>query len=227
MQDLSRYAKRNHVEISTRYLSLLIVGSISLVGLVFALGVLVGSRQADLQKCPEPDPLAALDIKSQEPPPPASTKQVNLSFHESLATHVDHVPTPASLVQNLDEGDLSPAGADPAREDQGDSIMPLEIPRREEPPVPKKIVGDEPGTYSLQVGSFQDRREATVMVRKLERAGHEAFLVSVNMPERGGRWYRVRVGPFSSKREAWDYKKVFEERERLPAFVVKVTRANG
>ncbi len=60
------------------------------------------------------------------------------------------------------------------------------------------------------------------MVRKLERAGHDVFLVSVNMPERGGLWYRVRVGPFSTKSEVWKYKKRFEEQERMPAFVVKL-----
>jgi cell division septation protein DedD len=59
------------------------------------------------------------------------------------------------------------------------------------------------------------------MARMLKRAGHKTFLVSVQMPERGGRWYRVRVGPFVSKRDAWDYKKEFEKRERIPAFVVK------
>jgi cell division septation protein DedD len=226
MQDLSRYAKRNHVEISTQYLSLLIVGSVSLIGLVFALGVLVGSRQADNQKCPEPDPLAALDMKSSEPSPPGSIKQVNLSFHESLATRMDQVPTPASLMRDLDEAE--PLSDRPAAQyGENEPPIPLETPSREEPPVPEKIVGDEPGSYSLQVGSFEDRQEATVMVRKLEKAGHRAFLVSVNMPERGGRWYRVRVGPFSSKREAWQYKKVFEERERLPAFVVKLARAAG
>ncbi len=220
MQDLGRFTKQNHVEIQTRYVSLLVFGSIALVGLVFALGVLVGSRQVNRSSCPEPDPLAMLDFKSNEPVPPASREALDLSFHKSLSVKLDPVPTPASLT--IDE----------ARAESGDVVagstglesnkdISLATPRMEESPVPEKVANDEPGTYSLQVGSFQSRGEASSMIRKLERAGHHTFLVSVNMPERGGIWYRVRVGPFQSKREAWLYKRQFEERERLPAFVVK------
>ncbi|MCP4677181.1 MAG: SPOR domain-containing protein [Deltaproteobacteria bacterium] len=220
MQDLGRFTKQNHVEIQTRYVSLLIFGSIALVGLVFALGVLVGSRQGNQSSCPEPDPLAMLDFKSNEPVPPASREVLDLSFHKSLSVKLDPVPTPASLTADeagSESGDTGKEQAGPGL--SGD--VSLAKPRMEEPPVPEKVANDEPGTYSLQVGSFQDRVEASQMVRKLERAGHHTFLVSVNMPERGGMWYRVRVGPFQSKREAWLYKRQFEERERLPAFVVK------
>ena len=100
--------------------------------------------------------------------------------------------------------------------------MVLERPRHEESPIPEKVSDVDPGTYSLQVASFQDQREASIMVSRLQRAGHRSFLVSVNMPERGGRWYRVRVGPFQSKKNVWNYKKIFEKKEKLATFVVKL-----
>ena len=68
---------------------------------------------------------------------------------------------------------------------------------------------------------YHDQFPVIEGLRALKRAGHKSFIVSVNMPERGGVWYRVRIGPFNSKREAWTYKRDFEERERLPVFVVK------
>ncbi len=225
MQDLGRYTKRNHLQIQTRYVSVLVVASVVIVGLVFMLGILVGSRQVKQQTCPQPDPLALLDLESNEPIPPAAPKAVNLSFHKTLATKQDPVPTPASLKEEA--GDSSPSGdAQLAKTNVASDSVPLAVPRLEEPPIPEKVAREEPGTYSLQVGSFQDRREASKMIRKLERAGHQSFLVSVKMPDRGGLWFRVRVGPFHSKREAWKYKKIFEDRERLPAFVVK-RRARG
>ena len=61
MHDLSRFQKKDHIEIRTKYISLLLFGSVALVGLVFALGVLVGGRNAPVEKCDSHDPLAALD----------------------------------------------------------------------------------------------------------------------------------------------------------------------
>jgi cell division septation protein DedD len=217
MQDLSRFKKREHIEIRTRYASLLLVGSVALVGLVFALGVLVGSRRAPSNTCEPSDPLAALDQSSGEPAPPDLKRVQTRSFHRTLTEAEPVVPTPASLLPS------SPieaaAAADAAIE--APQNLPLEQPRHQEDPVPEKIPDAEPGVYMLQVASFKDQREATEMVHKLKHAGHKSFLVSVDMPDRGGIWYRVRVGPFSSKRAAWTYKRQFEDRERLPVFVVK------
>jgi cell division septation protein DedD len=217
MHDLSRYKKKEHIEIRTRYASLLLVGSVALVGLVFALGVLVGSRRVPAETCAPVDPLAALDRSAGEPAPPEIKTVQTRSFHETLAAAGPVVPTPASI---LPSAALEPAAAAEAPVDL-DQGAPLEQPRHREDPIPEKVPDADPGTYSLQVASFQDQSEASEMVHKLKHAGHKSFLVSVNMPDRGGIWYRVRVGPFNSKREAWSYKRDFEERERLPAFVVK------
>jgi len=97
----------------------------------------------------------------------------------------------------------------------------LETPRGDEEPVLEKIRDEEAGVFTLQVGSFEDQREASLLAQRLKKAGHSSFLVRVNMPGEGGTWYRVRVGPFHSKKEAWTYKDDFENKERLPAFVVK------
>lgn len=217
MQDLSRYRKKSHIEIQSRYVSLLLVGSVALVGLVFALGVLVGSRKATPQSCEESDPLAALDLQSGEPRPPSVGDGKLHTYHDTLGAAPVNVPTPASLDQ-FDSASEIGAGA---MEDQEMDGASLERPRHDEEPIPEKVSEAEPGTYSLQVASFKDQGEASLMVKRLERAGHKAFLVSVHMPERGGVWYRVRVGPFQSKKTAWTYKKSFEEKERLATFVVK------
>ena len=219
MRELNRYKKKNHIEIQTKYFSLLLVASVVLVGLVFALGVLVGGeRRAPLEECAPPDPLAALDLQSGEPAPPEIKELKLRSFHETLSVAASAVPTPASLPPEALPAPLAPGVAD---QNASALAQPLEHPRHEEQPVPEKVTDAEPGHYSLQVASFQDQREATEMVRKLKHAGHRSFLVAVDMPDRGGRWFRVRVGPFKSKRDAWRYKEQFEQNERLPTFVVK------
>ncbi len=210
MQDLSQYAKKNHIEIQTKYLSFLMVVSITLVGLVFALGVLVGSRQSGEANCPKVDALAVLDNRSEEPDPPPVIETPEFSFHKSLQKSDPKVPTPASLM-----------GEKPKKPSPEKTKKINTSPRLEEPPIPESVPHDEPGVYSLQVGSFQERGDAGEMVKKLQQAGYPSFLVSVNMPDRGGVWYRVRVGPFESKKEVWDQKRLFEEKEQIPAFVVK------
>jgi cell division septation protein DedD len=216
MQDLGRYTKKKHIRIHTKYLSFFAAGSVFIVGLVFTLGILVGSRHKLRVDCRPEDPLAALDSQSNEPAPPTNLKLPNLSFHESLLHDLERVPTPASLLSKKSER---------VRRQEHPMPKPTEPskikPALEEEPIPEKLKHDEVGYYSLQVGSFENQREAKKLVQMLTKAGHDSFLVSVNMPERGGRWYRVRVGPFSSKREVWNYKRAFETRERIPAFVVK------
>lgn len=216
MQDLSKYAKKNHIEIQTKYLSFLAFVSVALVGLVFAVGVLIGSRRVEAGDCLAQDALAVLDNRAGEPLP-SETVATKLSFHDTLKVSPSTVPTPASLlsVQN------------PTTTERSTPVpIPDLRPRMEESPIPESVEQDEPGVYSLQVGSFQEKSEANEMVRNLGKAGYASFLVSVHMPDRGGVWYRVRVGPFNNKQEVWDKKKEFEEKERIPAFVVK-RRAEG
>jgi len=221
MQDLSRYQKKTHIEIQTKYISLLLAGSVTLVGLVFAVGVLVGSRGVESPVCESDDPLAALDKQSGEPSPPSMNEVKTRSFHNSLMIASETVPTPASLKEN------SKSDSEAAKAFKKELLsVAIEKPRRFEDPIPEKVNDITPGIYSLQVASFQSQREASVLVSKLKRAGHKSFLVSVNMPERGGLWYRVRVGPFTSKKTVWQYKKSFEDKEKMPVFVVKRAAAN-
>ena len=188
MQDLSRYQKKDHIEIQTRYVSLLLAGTVALVGLVFALGVLVGSGQnAEGRVCEPADPLAALDAESGEPAPPEAGHLPLRSYHESLVSAPSPVPTPASLAaEELSAGDAASGGeAGEGVASGGGEAPALEEPRHEEEAVPERVPDADPGVYSLQVASFQDQSEATEMVRKLERAGHKSFLVGVTMEDRG------------------------------------------
>jgi cell division protein FtsN len=216
MQDLSRYKKKEHVEISTKYISPLIFGLVTLVGLVFAMGVLVGNRHNSDMQCPEPDLLTRLNQQSGEPAIPDTLDSV--SYHTSLKARAQNVPVPATL-KSVDGDDMPVRGESASERDELKKVR-LTEPIDDELPVPEKIRDDESGVFTLQVGSFQDQREASLMVKRLNRAGHKSFLVRVTMPD-AEVWYRVRVGPFDSKRKAWAYKEEFETTERLPAFVVK------
>ena len=217
MQDLSQYKKKETIEINARYVSPLIAGLITLVGLVFAMGVLVGNSSKNSDKiCPQTDTLAKLNDQSKEPAVPKKIDET--SFYQRLAQESARIPLPASLKSF--KGGAKPLINDATEKEELKNVALIE-PKTEEDPVPEKIRDSEADIFTLQVGSFQDRREASLMVSRLKKAGHKSFLVRVHMPDQGGEWFRVRVGPFTSKRDAWAYKAEFESKERLPAFVVK------
>jgi cell division septation protein DedD len=79
-------------------------------------------------------------------------------------------------------------------------------------------VGHE-GAYTLQVVSYEQRKEAEVFASALRARGHRAFVAQADVPERG-RFYRVRVGPFSTRHEARAYQDRFEEAEHMRTILV-------
>jgi cell division septation protein DedD len=78
----------------------------------------------------------------------------------------------------------------------------------------------KPGSarYTLQVRAFPERDKAEELVEHLRQRGLDAFLAEGQLPGRG-RWFRVRVGHFSSKREAERYRERFVAQQKADAFV--------
>lgn len=78
------------------------------------------------------------------------------------------------------------------------------------------------GAFTLQVVAFDQRDEAERFVEALRARGHKAFLAAADVPGRS-RTFRVRVGPFATRREAVDYQTKFERAERMHTLVVAST----
>ncbi len=77
-----------------------------------------------------------------------------------------------------------------------------------------------PGGYQLQASSFRDESEAAAFATALRQRGHHAYVDPAQIEGRGT-WYRVRVGPFRSQREAAQYRAEFERKEHLAPFLVE------
>lgn len=90
----------------------------------------------------------------------------------------------------------------------------------DEEPEPRPAARGQDGKYTLQVISYRTADEAHLFAETLRERGHETFVVSADLPERG-RYWRVRIGPFDSKREAESYRSDFEEAEGMNTYVVK------
>lgn len=56
--------------------------------------------------------------------------------------------------------------------------------------------------YNVQVSSWRNQAKAIGEVDRLKKQGLVAFVMEAYLPEKGGTWYRVRVGNFKSINEA-------------------------
>lgn len=65
---------------------------------------------------------------------------------------------------------------------------------------PGKKVSDMTGEYTIQVSAFRDQAQAEVIQKRLEEAGYPAFVEARD--HKDGSWYTVRIGRYSSRKDA-------------------------
>jgi cell division septation protein DedD len=82
-----------------------------------------------------------------------------------------------------------------------------------------RVKSSEDARYSVQVGSYPTMDEATKIVEKWKKKGYPAYMMIADIPDRG-RWYRVRMGGFSTRQDADVYLKEVQIREKIEALVV-------
>ncbi len=77
--------------------------------------------------------------------------------------------------------------------------------------------------FTLQLSSFQSKREAKALVTKLNRSGYSPYVIEAKV-EGKGRWFRVRLGKYGSYDAAIEAKKQFEQRQKVIAYVTRLPR---
>lgn len=109
------------------------------------------------------------------------------------------------------------AGQKLAKTAQHDKLVAAAMPGREK--LALAPAGSD-GEFTLQVISFESGAQAQAFATNLRGKGHEAFIVTAEVPGRG-RTYRVRIGPFANKAAADAYRRNFDEQEHMNTIVVK------
>ncbi len=189
------------------------------------LGDLVAGKHQAL-----PDPPAAKVAALPPPPPtlPAAAKPVSPAAS---------APPPAMPWEREGPGRLpftpAPINTDVLPRLDRAPPFPLQQPRpwpeSSAPPPPRRAASPspaqpasagKPGGYQLQVSSLQSQSDALSLADSLRRRGHRAHVQSVIVKGKG-RWHRVRVGPFASRRSAISYQREFEQTERMSTFIAR------
>lgn len=58
------------------------------------------------------------------------------------------------------------------------------------------------GLFIVQIGSYREEPTAQSCIKRLSEKGYQAQLKLKDIPQKGGKWYRVQVGPYPSRLEA-------------------------
>jgi cell division protein FtsN len=71
-------------------------------------------------------------------------------------------------------------------------------------PVPKASEENlaQSGNYIIQIGSYREEATAQSSLKRLSEKGYQAHLRMKDIPQKGGKWYRVQIGPFKNRFEA-------------------------
>jgi cell division septation protein DedD len=155
---------------------------------------------------------AAAELAHPDPvPASAGGAPPRLPFRDAFR---DDSRLPTSLPAAVAAG---PGSTSLARTRQLDPLVSAALPPEPER-TPARAGHD--GRYTLQVISYEDSLEADTFSAELRARGHQAFVVSAEIPGRG-HFYRVRIGPFESMREAESYRASFEAEERMNSYVVR------
>lgn len=101
---------------------------------------------------------------------------------------------------------------------------PTTVQRRTTPPAPVAVQPrpggrlGAPGTFSIQVGAFQDKASADSIATQLKTKGFAAFVVA---PKETSRLYNVRVGSYPNRAEAERVLVKLRDQEKFQPFIVK------
>ena len=81
---------------------------------------------------------------------------------------------------------------------------------------------DSSGRYTVQIGAFQDQSQANRLLNSMKSKGYPAFIKQMESPD-NKRWYRVRVGTFSTRDDAISYgDKIKEKEARIKSVFITV-----
>jgi cell division septation protein DedD len=118
----------------------------------------------------------------------------------------------------------APADTGKAGEEKGSALTPP-LPEKQAPKTSQKTPSAaqaplKASGYTVNVGSFKDKSLALKLTTQLREKGYAALM----SPSKDKQFYRVKVGAFSTQKEARAYASILEKKEKLPTFVAQTNQ---
>jgi cell division septation protein DedD len=177
------------VPLTRRRVVLLFIVQVVLLGATFLLGFWVGRGQRHLEE----------QLSTSVTPPPVITEPGPpvIPVEEPKPS-----PSPSAGPTPLGTDDKAPSPSPPVPPSPGPPTESAPAPPSQPSPAPSSAKSPLPpagGKFVLQVGAYRDSAKAHALVEKLKAQGLPAYME----PAARG-LYRVRVGPYATRREAED-----------------------
>ena len=126
------------------------------------------------------------------------------------------VSSPAKPVSLFKEKNISSLVVEPAKSGQKSKI--LNNFQKE-----KQISPSTLHRFFVQVSSFRNQMKAGALKIKLQEKGFDSFLIETELPNHGGKWYRVFLGKYSDEELAEKDAERARKEFRLDGVVVRKT----
>ena len=126
------------------------------------------------------------------------------------------VSSPAKPVFLFKEKDIPRLVVKPAKSDLKSKT--LKIVQEEKKPSQSTLI-----RFFVQVSSFRNQKKAGALKIKLQEKGFDSFLIGKELPNHGGKWYRVFLGKYSDEELAGKDAERARKEFRLNAVVIRET----
>ena len=83
-----------------------------------------------------------------------------------------------------------------------------------------KNKGEREKNYTVQVSAYKRENYAKNLVGKLKKKGYSAYIAS-SETSLGKKWYRVRIGHFTTKESANEFAKKVRKKEKISTLVIR------
>lgn len=134
---------------------------------------------------------------------------------------------PAPVELKKDEKAVEEKAEKKTQEESKGSAVPAVAPEAETkssaPVYQAQSSGDNAGGFTIQLGSYNVIEQANERVARLQAAGFDARVASVELPKRGT-WYRVQAGRFGNREEAARYGNEMKSRGAADNFIIAETQ---
>jgi len=228
------YKDKIEVSLDGRQIFYLFFGGAVIVGLVFVLGVTVGRRVEarghveHARTTAAEDPLAALDrleanggltfkgaLTGAQPPSQVEQKVAAIEKEKKdekkePEKKVEKKPEPEKKVEKVEDKKPEPVEKKPEPEKKADVDKKADKPKDEQPS----------SKFTLQLSSFQDKKEADAFLGTIKAAGYAAYVTEADVS--GKTFYRVRLGNYRTLEAANDAKVDVEKTLKKTATVMKL-----
>lgn len=212
---------RSQRRVERKQVGLVIVLILSIAGISFALGLMLGKDDKPLPglavEVAKPKPPQVTKVAPPPPPEVAVVKPEQLTFYDTLPKG-HQAPLGSGINLPPEKAVVQPEIKPKEEVKQNEEAPSVSLPPAPQPKPAAALTASPAGAYILQIASFRLGDDAKKMANHLKGYNLTTFVESADLGKKGV-WYRVLAGPYASREDADQAADLLQKKERLSALV--------